>query len=89
MMLGLGLFGATADKLVQKKKAAGDVSPEIRLLALVPAGLLLPVGFFWYGWSADKKIHWIMPIIGTAWVGTGQLGIFMAVQTYLVDCWFS
>lgn len=26
----------------------------------------------WYGWSAQAKIHWIMPIIGTAIFGFGE-----------------
>ncbi|ETI26009.1 hypothetical protein G647_02786 [Cladophialophora carrionii CBS 160.54] len=87
MFLGLGIFGATSDKRIQAKKAKGDVSPEIRLEGLIPAAICIPVGLFWYGWSAEKQIHWIMPIIGTGWVGLGLIGIFLAVQTYLVDCY--
>ncbi|KAK5464808.1 hypothetical protein LTS15_001371 [Exophiala xenobiotica] len=87
MFIGLGLFGATSDKRIQKKKAKGDVSPEIRLEGLIPAAVCIPIGLFWYGWSAEKQIHWVMPIIGTGWVGLGLLGIFLAVQTYLVDCY--
>ena len=40
-----------------------------------------------YGWSADKGIHWIMPIIGTLLVGLGLLATFMPIQTYLVDAY--
>ncbi|KAJ9610534.1 hypothetical protein H2200_005311 [Cladophialophora chaetospira] len=87
MFTGLGLFGATTDKRLQAKKAKGDVSPEIRLEGLIPAAICIPIGLFWYGWSAEKQAHWIMPIIGTGWVGLGLIGIFMAVQTYLVDCY--
>ncbi|KIW92148.1 uncharacterized protein Z519_07132 [Cladophialophora bantiana CBS 173.52] len=87
MFIGLVLFGATSDKRIQKKKEKGDVSPEVRLEGLIPAAICIPIGLFWYGWSTDKQIHWIMPIIGTGWVGLGLMGIFMAVQTYLVDCY--
>lgn len=27
----------------------------------------------WYGWSAQAGVHWIMPIIGTAIYGFGQM----------------
>ncbi|KAB8246402.1 major facilitator superfamily domain-containing protein [Aspergillus flavus] len=27
------------------------------------------IGYFWYGWSADKVTHWIVPIIGTSLIG--------------------
>ncbi|KIW23325.1 uncharacterized protein PV07_11533 [Cladophialophora immunda] len=87
MFIGLALFGATSDRRIQAKKAKGDVSPEVRLEGLIPAAICIPIGLFWYGWSAEKQIHWIMPIIGTGWVGLGLMGIFMAVQTYLVDCY--
>ena len=28
--------------------------------------VFVPVGLLWYGWSAQERIHWIMPIIGSA-----------------------
>ncbi|KAH0848190.1 hypothetical protein AYO21_05322 [Fonsecaea monophora] len=87
MFIGLILFGATSDKRIRAKQAQGDVSPEIRLEGLIPAAFCIPIGLFWYGWSVEKEVHWIMPIIGTGWVGLGLMGIFMAVQTYLVDCY--
>lgn len=46
---------------------------------------LIPIGLFVYGWTAEKHVHWIVPIIGTALVGLGLLAIFMPITTYLVD----
>lgn len=40
---------------------------------------------FLYGWTADKHVFWIAPIIGTGMVGLGLLATFMPIQTYLVD----
>lgn len=40
---------------------------------------------FWYGWSAEAEIHWIMPVVGTMWFGIGIVSIFVAIQNYLVD----
>ncbi|QRD83329.1 MFS transporter [Aspergillus flavus] len=31
------------------------------------------IGYFWYGWSADKVTHWIVPNIGTSLVRLGTL----------------
>lgn len=42
-------------------------------------GPLIPAGLFWYGWSAQAHTHWIVPIIGTSFVGFGILGIFVCV----------
>jgi len=38
-----------------------------------------------YGWCTDKKTHWIVPIIGLIPFGFGSMGVFMPIQTYLVD----
>ena len=38
-----------------------------------------------YGWTADKHVFWLVPILGTALVGLGLLATFMPIQTYLVD----
>ena len=40
---------------------------------------------FLYGWSAEKHVFWIVPILGTGIVGLGLLATFMPIQTYLVD----
>ncbi|GAM85273.1 hypothetical protein ANO11243_032770 [Dothideomycetidae sp. 11243] len=95
MFLGLAVFGATSDRRIRSLKAKAeaegktvhDVQPEVRLEGMVAAAICLPIGLFWYGWSAEKRIAWIMPLIGTAWFGLGIIGMFMSVQTYLVDCY--
>ena len=46
---------------------------------------LIPIGLFWYGWSAKAQAHWIVPIIGSSFVGVGMIGSFMPVQTYMID----
>ena len=38
-----------------------------------------------YGWTAEKHVFWIVPILGTGVVGLGLLATFMPIQTYLVD----
>lgn len=74
-MLGLVIFGILSDRLLKylTKKNGGDMKPEYRLPPLIPGSLFIPIGLFWYGWSVDKHIHWIMGIIGTLWVGFGML----------------
>ncbi|CRK34197.1 hypothetical protein BN1708_019425, partial [Verticillium longisporum] len=62
------------------------MKPEYRLVTLPWGAILLTIGLFWYGWSADEgRTHWIVPILGTAVAGFGNLLIFMSLQLYLVD----
>lgn len=84
-LLGLLIFGMASDKIVKRMSAKGEMKPEYRLPPLIPGSMIIPIGLFWYGWSAEAHIHWIMPIIGTMWVGLGLLATFMPIQTYLVD----
>ncbi|KAJ7098686.1 multidrug resistance protein 4 [Mycena belliarum] len=68
------------------KKNGGKGEPEMRIPALIFGSLFVPVGLFWYGWSAEAKIHWIMPIIGSGIFGFGMMSTFLPIQLYLVDC---
>tara|TARA_R110002060_G_scaffold54635_2_gene65266 strand:- start:461 stop:844 length:384 start_codon:yes stop_codon:yes gene_type:complete len=52
---------------------------------MLPVAILLPLGFFLYGWSAEKHMHWIVPNIGAAIFATGIMIGFNALITYVVD----
>jgi hypothetical protein len=62
------------------------IFPNNRSVPLMFIGsALIPVGLFWYGWSAQARIHWIMPNIGAAIFGAGAIICFQCMQTYIVD----
>lgn len=87
MIIGMVVLGAVSDRIIKKHQAKGNVKPEHRLpvVLTLPGALGLPFGLFLYGWTTDKGVHWIAPIIGTAFVGLGNLTGMMTIQTYLVD----
>ncbi|KAF2199808.1 MFS general substrate transporter [Delitschia confertaspora ATCC 74209] len=87
MMAGMVILGITSDKIIQAQLKKGPVKPEHRLpfILTVPGGVGLPIGLFIYGWCTYYKVHWIVPIIGTVFVGFGNLSSMMTIQTYLVD----
>jgi MFS family permease len=87
MFLGLFAFAATSDRMVARlmAKNKSERKPEYRLPVLMVGALFVPIGLFWYGWSAEKRLHYVMPIIGTGWVGAGLILSFMPISTYLVD----
>jgi MFS family permease len=68
-----------------KKKAGDSTAPEFRVPLMVPGGLLMPIGLFWYGWSAEAKLHWIMPDIGAAVFGCGFMLNSNAMGAYVLD----
>jgi hypothetical protein len=97
-MLGVVLFSLNSDKYIKKKaqeddaKAAAEgrepegMKPEYRLPPLKYGAVLLPAGLFIYGWTAEKQVHWIAPIIGTAVIGVGNLLIFMVRSINCHSC---
>src|ERR1700712_4137717 len=72
--LGIGLGGAVQttaplqDRIYRKLKArnGGVGRPEFRVPLMFVSACICPIGLFWYGWSAQAKLHWIMPNIGAA-----------------------
>ena len=89
MFFGLAGFGTTSDRLVayQMKKYNTARKPEYRLPVMMVGAALVPIGLFWYGWSAQERIHYIMPIIGSGFVGAGLILTFMPISVYLVDAY--
>ncbi|KAG1753909.1 major facilitator superfamily domain-containing protein [Suillus paluster] len=82
------LFGAKlSDKIYiyLAAKNGGEGKPEMRVPALIFGSFFVPVGLFWYGWSAQAEVHFMMPIIGTAIFGFGLMTTFLPIQLYLVD----
>ena len=54
---------------------------------IVP-GVAVPVGILWYGWTAEKQTHWIVPIIVTSFFGFGFLWIVMPIQALHGGCFW-
>ncbi|KAG2367887.1 major facilitator superfamily domain-containing protein [Suillus spraguei] len=91
--LGFGFLSATifGIKLCSKiyiylaAQNGGNGKPEMRVPALIFGSFFVPAGLLWYGWSAQAKAHFMMPIIGTAIFGFGLMTTFLPIQLYLVD----
>ncbi|OIW28139.1 bicyclomycin resistance protein [Coniochaeta ligniaria NRRL 30616] len=81
---GSGIVGLVFLGLGAAKEGQG-MKPEYRLRPLPIGAILLPAGFFIYGWTAQYHVHWIVPIIGHVVIGVGNLLIFMAINMALVD----
>lgn len=92
--LGVGyLFGTQSTarindviyQLLKEKIGKGIGRPEFRLPLLVPGSILVPVGIFCYGWSAQAHLHWIVPNVGLTIFGVGMKIATQCTQTYAVD----
>ena len=75
-------IGPTSDQILKAKARKGEMTPEY---PIVPSTILISVGFVWYGWLAQGKDPWIVPILWAATVGFGYLPIIMCTQNYLIN----
>ncbi|GAB1207979.1 hypothetical protein APSETT445_006716 [Aspergillus pseudonomiae] len=85
--VGLGIVAKSNDKTVVTLTRSNDgvYEPEMRLAACGVFALFIPISFFWYGWAVEKHTHWVVPIIGMIPFGFGMIGVFIPIQTYMVD----
>jgi Major Facilitator Superfamily len=79
-IIALVTFSLLSDRLLGK-----DGTPERRLILMMAAGPCVPIGIFWYGWAADRGVQWIVPIIGTSFIGLGTLVVSSSSQLYIID----
>lgn len=81
--LGWLVITLYSDKSVIKLAKAnnGEFEPEMRLAMSIGFSWLLPITFFWYGWTAQYKVHWISPILSLIPYGCGIMGLFLPITT--------
>lgn len=66
LFIGMGVASQIGTRLADRyytKLCAqnGYGLPEFRLPVLIMGAVIVPIGLFWYGWSARSSLHWIMP----------------------------
>ena len=76
-------------RLIRHREAAGGekggTDPEMRLPPTVGGIWLVVVGLFGFGWSSFSHVHWIVPILFSAFFGSGIIMCFAGIFTFLVE----
>ena len=87
MVVAVPIFNALNTRMMMQAKAKGlpGPLPEERLLHMIWFSPSVAVGLFIYGWTAEYQVHWIVPIIGTVFIGFGAFFVLMPAQLYLVN----
>ncbi|KAK7722036.1 hypothetical protein SLS63_009317 [Diaporthe eres] len=92
--LGVGyIVGAQANahvtdrlyKHLKAKRADNKGLPEFRIPAMFVGSAIVPVGLFWYGWSVQARLHWIMPNAGIVIFSMGAIVCLQCMQAYIID----
>ncbi|KAL3443992.1 major facilitator superfamily domain-containing protein [Aspergillus insuetus] len=86
-VLGAQVNTHTSDKIYRRLKSAwnNEGVPEFRMPAMFVGFVFIPIGHFWYGWSVQARVHWVMPNIGMVIFGFGAIMCLQCMQTYIID----
>ena len=86
-MAGLAFIALTSDRVVVRltKQNNGQFEPEMRLPMMIFFSCIIPISFFWYGWTADKHVFWIVPIIGMFPIVLGMMGVYTVSNKHLTQ----
>ena len=89
MVTGVLLCAVTSDWWLKRQAAAhsGQMKPEYRLPPMVLGGALIPAGLLLYGWTAQYRVFFIVPMLGTATLGFGFFVTTIPLNAYLVDAY--
>ena len=68
-------------------KRLGGSKPETRLPHLIILSWLVPIGLFWFAWTALPPTHWISGILAGVPFGLGLVTLFLGITSYLTDCY--
>lgn len=79
-------FGANLYQERLYRKHVARRGPEARLYASLVGGLVFPAGAFILAFSQGRG-HWMGPVVGVALIFTGVYTIYLAVFSYLADCY--
>ncbi|RDW65699.1 MFS transporter [Aspergillus mulundensis] len=81
------LLSITQSKLASRHWRNWNTCPEHRLYFACVESVLLPIGLFMFGWTAqpDFRIHWIVPTVAVGLSTMGIFSIYLAVFNYLAD----
>ncbi|GAA5934000.1 MFS transporter [Sporobolomyces koalae] len=93
--IGLGMVSAVIINVFENKRYVrnliangGSLPPEARLPLCCFAGVILPVGLFWFAWTTQPSVHWIVPIIASFPFGMSMVLVFLTMFSYLIDVYY-
>ncbi|KAH8685708.1 major facilitator superfamily domain-containing protein [Tricladium varicosporioides] len=90
------LFGGRwTDKIMHREARAANRYDENGKLVFIPedrlrenaylAAIMFPGALIWYGWTADKGVFWLVPMIANFFFGVGSMIVFGTITTMLTE----
>ena len=82
----IGNFGLNRSReWMASRFGKGEGRPEFRLPLLFLGMLLTPIGLLLFGWSAQTRTKWVLPLFGAAIFSCGMQIAYVSILVYTVD----
>ena len=62
-----------------------QVPPEWRLIPAMIGSIGLPIGLFWFAWTARRDISWASPAVAMVPFAWGNICLFISTISYITD----
>ncbi|KAF2705290.1 membrane transporter [Pleomassaria siparia CBS 279.74] len=72
-------------KVVEKNN--GSAPPEARLPPAMLGAAALPIGLFWFAWTNDPSVYWLVSVSAGTLFGFGMVLLYMSLTNYIVDAY--
>ncbi|KAI0670625.1 MFS general substrate transporter [Trametes maxima] len=63
----------------------GRTIPEGRLYLPMLGGVILPISLFWFAWTSEPPVHWIVPVVAGVPFGMSCAVVMQGLTQYLMD----
>jgi hypothetical protein len=92
MGIAVGMMVAVAYSIWDNRRYAricdmyeGYAPPESRLPPCMIGGIAIPIGLFWFAWTNQPTVHWMISVVAGAPFGFGVVLVFLSIMNYLID----
>ena len=82
-----GMTTIVVDRMVYMKKhqqatmkGNPNADPEHRLYSAMLGSWGMVIGLFWFGWCADKGVHWAPTVVGVIPFAWGNICVFVSCE---------
>ncbi|KXH47513.1 major facilitator superfamily transporter [Colletotrichum simmondsii] len=92
-LIGVLISAPTMDMIYQRLKQRRGIEknekgvPEFRIPLMVPPSLLTPCGIILFAWTAQNKMHFMLPNVGIAITIGSSMVSYQCISAYIADCY--
>ncbi|KAK0702160.1 MFS multidrug transporter [Lasiosphaeris hirsuta] len=90
-LIGVNICGPATDRVYASLKRHHGISenepglPEFRVPLMIPASIISPCGIFLFAWSAQTKLHFLIPNLGAAIFAGSSIISYQCISAYISD----